>query len=745
MRNRGIWIMRAVNLAGVSALAVVAILSANTASAETAGSEVSNGSKDEATITVNGERTTLASTSATKTNTPLIETPQSITLLNRDELEKRNAQSIVQALDYVAGVAPNQRGTLGARYDQLAIRGFSPTIFLNGMRFQGGNYATPQTDFHLVESVDVIKGPASVLYGNSAPGGLVNVVSKTPQADRHGAIDLSVGNYGLWRGSVDVGGALDKDGVVRARFVGGGERSDGFARTTENKRWYVSPSISFVPDDATSLTLIGVYQRDPKSGAYGFVNPFGAVLTNPNGKIPRNFYDGDPNYERFDRKQWSVTSLFRHDLNDALSYRASARYYGIKQAYRTVTGSVLLPDYRTLRRSAGGSDENFHTITIDNNLSARLKTGPLTHEVLAGADFLENHGINYQRFSGTDGTVPNLDIFSPVYGINIPDLVPTATPINLKRSQLGLYAQDQVRLGGLNLIGSLRQDWYDQTSTTGSTVTKLSQSKMTYRAGALYAFSFGLSPYFSWSTSFEPQSGVNLSGQPYNPVTGRQYEAGLKFQPPGSQTIITLSVYDLARQNVVVTDPDNSRNSIQVGETKTRGVELEGRGEIVPGFDFTLAATYMDAKYTKGNPIPTNVVNGAVQSGVTGTRILGIPEWTASTFLSYDLSKNKAVSGALSGLSLGGGARYVGANDGLYSLAWNGLTTIGRFKVPSYMIVDAVIGYDLGAIDPKLERVSVALNANNLLDKRYVTTCYVANWCFFGASRTVVGSLRYRW
>lgn len=696
-------------------------------------------------IVVAGKRAGLTSEAGAKTATPLIETPQSITLIRREELERRNAQSIVQALDYVAGVAPNQRGTLGARYDQLAIRGFSPTVFLNGMRFQGGSFATPQTDFHLVETIDVVKGPASVLYGNSTPGGLINVTTKSPQALPHGAIDVGVGNYGLWRGSVDLGGPLDRDGRLRARLVAGGERSDGFARSTENERWYVNPSISFIPDEATSLTLTGVYQRDPQSGSYGFVNPFGSVLPNPNGVLPRDFYDGDPDYERFDRKQWSLTALGRHDFTEALSYRINLRYYGIDQIYRTVTGSVLLPDYRTLRRSAGGSNEDFQTFTADNSLEARFSTGRLQHHILVGGDYLDNRGTNQQRFSGTDGTVPDLDIFAPVYGIGIPDLVPTATPSRLERSQTGLYAQDQIRWGGLNLIGSVRRDWYDQASSTGAATTAFSQSQTTYRVGVLYAFASGLSPYASWSTSFEPQSGVNLAGRPYRPVTGRQYEAGLKYQAPGSQTLFTLSIYDLARQNVLVTDPDNSRNSIQVGETRTRGVELEGRGQIAPGLEFTLAATYMDAEFTKGNPIPSNVVNGAVQSGVTGTRVLGIPTWTASSFISYDLGRNAAVSGPLSGLSLGAGARYAGANDGLYSLAWNGVTTIGRFEVPGYVAVDAMLSYDLGALRPDLDRLSLALNANNLFDKRYVTTCYVANWCFFGASRTVVASLRYRW
>jgi iron complex outermembrane recepter protein len=714
--------------------------------AEVATDGGADAADEDATITVTGQHTALASFSATKTNTPLIETPQSITRIDNEELVRRNALSINQALGYVAGVVANQRGSVATRYDQLTIRGFAPGVFLDGMRLQGGSYSTPQIDFHRVESVDVIKGPASVLYGNSTPGGLVNVVSKTPKADPHGLIDLAAGNFRLFRGSVDVGGPIDAGKRVLYRFVGGGETSDGFIDTTRNRRWYVSPMLSFVPDAATSLTLIAAYQRDPKGGSYGSVPPFGSALPNPLGRLPVRFYDGEPSYEAFDRKQWSVTGMFRHDFGDVLRYRANLRYLGIKQHYRSVYGSLLQPDNRTLVRGGGGSDENFRTLTIDNNLAATFKTGPLSHELLGGLDFLEGHGVGYQRFvTGAAAGIPNLDIFAPVYGVTIPDVLAGATPTRTKRSQVGVYAQDQVHLGGLNLIGSIRHDWYQQNTLSGATLSRLKQDKTTYRAGILYAFDFGLSPYFSWSTSFEPQTGVNLAGQPFRPVTGRQFEAGLKYQPVGTQTILTLSVYDLARQNVVITDPVNPRNSIQVGETKTRGIELEGRGEVLPGLDVSLAGTYMDAKYSKGNAPVAGVVNAAVQSGVTGTRVLGQPKWSASSFLSYDLGRNRAVTGPLSGLTFGGGLRYVGASDGLYSIAPTGVTTLGRFKVDGFLLVDAMASYELGAMNDRLKGLSLALNASNLFQKRHVTSCFAANWCWFGAPRTVVGSLRYRW
>ncbi|WP_066520072.1 TonB-dependent siderophore receptor [Sphingobium cloacae] len=726
------------------------MVSTMAAAAEADSSSATAPAEDDrkATIIVNGQSTSLASVSGTKTQAPLIETPQSITIIDREELVLRNALSINQALTYVAGVGPNQRGNVAVRYDQLTIRGFSPASFLDGMRLQGGVYSSPQIDFHRIESVDVIKGPASVLYGNSTPGGLVNMTSKVPRAEAGGSVEVAAGNFSLLRGAVDSTGPIDSQGRFLYRIVGGAEKSDGFVDYVKNERYYISPMVSFVPDEATSLTLIAAYQRDPKGGSYGSVPPIGSAVPNPNGKIRWAFYDGEPGYEAFDRKQYSLSALFRRDFNEVVRYRANARYIKVKQHYRSVYNSSMLPDLRTIERGGGGSDEVFQTFTIDNNIAATFATGPFEHQLLVGLDFLHNEGTGYQRFvRGAANGIPNLDIYEPVYGVVIPDVLAGVPPTDSRRNQTGLYAQDQVHLGGLNLIGSIRKDWYWQRSTTSGVSTTMEQSKTTYRAGALYAFEFGLSPYFSYSTSFEPQSGTTVTGKPFVPATGRQYEAGLKFQPPGTDTILTLSVYDLARQNVPVSDPDNPGYSIQVGETGTRGIELEGRGSIRPGLEFSLAGTYMDSELKRGNPPSTTVINGAQQSGVTGTRPLAIPSWTASSFLSYDLTKNEAIAGPLGGLTIGAGIRYVGGSDGIYTLATNTTpaTTLTRFRTRGYTLVDAVLGYDLGRLDGGMEGFNLMVNASNLFDKRHVTSCLSTNWCWFGAPRTVVASLRYKW
>ncbi len=323
-----------------------------------------------------------------------------------------------------------------------------------------------------------------------------------------------------------------------------------------------------------------------------------------------------------------------------------------------------------------------------------------------------------------------------------------------KRDQLGVYVQDQVSIGRLQLIASGRQDWYDQNTLNlkNNSVTLLSQKAFTMRLGALYEFAFGLSPYFSYSESFEPQAGSTWQGVPFVPVTGRSYEGGIKYQPAGTSAIFTLSAYDLRRQNVPVSDPAAGTNGIpltsqiQIGETRVRGVEFEGRGEIAPGFDVVAAASYTDAIITQGAPsIPATATNSGTPT-TTGTRQLGTPKWNASTFLSYDFNKSDKASGPLAGLSFGAGLRYVGGSDGTTTYAViNNVTTFRRFTTRAFTLVDAMLGYDLGKAAPSLEGWSLAVNAANLFDKTHITACPFNNSCYYGAARTVVGSLRLNW
>ncbi|WIW90543.1 TonB-dependent siderophore receptor (plasmid) [Sphingobium sp. V4] len=759
----------------LAATAVAQLLASGLANAE----ESAEANAD--TIIVTGINDSKAST-GTKTDTPLIATPQSITIIDREELTRRNALSINEALGYVAGVSTNQRGALATRYDQLVLRGFSPGVFLDGMRLIAGPYSTPQIDFNRIDHIDVVKGPASVLYGNSTPGGLVNLTSKMPEATTFGRFEGQIGNYDTFRFAGDVNQLLDAEGRLRARLVAGWQKGDNLAQGTFSERWHVSPMLTFSPDDATSLTLVATYQHTPHGGGYSGTPAAGTVLPNPFGTLPRNMNTGDPGYERYDHKAKSIAAFFRHDFDEHLSFASNFRYQSNKLSYRQIytsgfattgTGTNRNSDYSTIVRGGGGADEDFNTLTMDNHLNAKFATGFIQHSLLVGVDYQRITGENVQQFnSGVTSnpltSIPNLSLFAPVYGGTLPSFdlkILSASYTNTygKRDQLGVYFQDQMAIGRLQLIASGRQDWYEQTSlnlnpTTAAAraapVTKLVQSAFTMRLGALYEFEFGLSPYVSYSESFEPQAGTSYvtatETAPFVPITGHQYEAGLKYQPKGINAMFTASIYQLKRQGNPVSDPRAGTGGIpanatvQIGETRVRGGEFEGRGEVIPGFDIVATASYTDAVITEGTPAIAATATNSGTPTTTGTRQLGTPKWNASTFLSYDFGKANNAAGALSGLSFGAGVRYVSGSDGTTNYAViSGVTTFQRFHTESFALVDAMLGYDLSKLG--LKGWSASINAANLFDKTYISACPFLNSCYYGGPRTVVGSLRFDW
>jgi iron complex outermembrane receptor protein len=755
----------------VMASAACATLMAGVARAEGEGDEDASGRHLEGVV-VTGVRLREAS-AGTKTTTPLISTPQSVTVIDSAELIRRNATSINQALGYVAGVAPNQRGGMVTRYDQLILRGFAPGVYLDGMRLLAGPYSMPQIDFNRIDRLDIVKGPASVLYGNSTPGGLVNLTSKTPEGAPFGRLEAQLGNYRHKRFSADVNQPLDSEGKLLSRVVGGWMKGDGFTSGTFSERYHVSGMLSFIPSPDTTFTVIAAYQRTPDGGGYSGVPAYGSVLANPFGELPEDINTGDPAYERYDHKAKSIAAFLRHDFSEHLTLRSSFRFQNNQLSYRQLyvagfptvgTGAGRNSDFSTIIRGGGGADEDFDTLTLDNNFNANFSTGPLQHNVLVGVDYQKITGENFQHFNTGVTTnpvtsIPNLSLFRPAYGGVMPTTDLTALSAayvntHTKRDQVGVYVQDQVSIGQLRLIASGRQDWYKQHTLNkrNNTRTILDQNAFTMRLGGLYEFPFGLSPFVSYSESFEPQAGTTYLGVPFVPVTGRQYEAGLKYVPPGIPAIFTLAAYDLRRQKVPTTHPQAGTNGIptnaqiQIGEVRVRGVELEGRGEVLPGLDIVATASYTDAIVTQGTPAiaPTATSNGTPST--TGARQLGTPEWAASAFVSYDLEKSGRFSGPLAGLTLGAGLRYVGGSDGTTSYGvFNNITTFQRFRTDSFVLVDALVGYDLGVVSPRMEGLNLALNVANLFDERHVTACPFHNSCYFGASRTVIGSIRYAW
>ncbi|SNS24989.1 MULTISPECIES: TonB-dependent siderophore receptor [unclassified Azospirillum] len=655
----------------------------------------------------------------TKSDAPLVETPVSISVIDGDRMDLLGQVTVNQALRYTAGITPETRGGVVTRYDQFTLRGFAVNnVFYNGLSgMYAGWYAMMQPDVSTLERVEVLKGPASVLYGTSGPGGLINLVGKKPVADPVNSVELSVGTRAYHQLSADLGGALDEQGKVLYRVVATGREGDGQARHTENERVSLAPSLTVKAGEDTSITLLGLYQRDPKSDGYGGVPAVGSVLNNPLGKVSVRFYDGEPAFDRYNRTQVMAGYQLEHRFSDVFSVEQNLRWQEVDSFYRQVYSGTLASDNRTLSRGSVYSIEDTSGVGVDTVLKAKFNTGPVSHNALAGLDY-QNTDASMEIGYGTAGSI---DVFNPVYGTAVAMPAPYYD-LDIDQKQTGLYLQDQMKLGNWVLLAGLRHDWYKQS--TKNTVPapaeeKVDQGKTTYRVGLLHHFDSGFAPYISYSQSFEPESGVDFSGKTFSPTNGDQLEGGVKYESRDQRTLVTLSVFELTRDKIKTTDPDHPSFSIQTGEARSRGVELEGRLGLTETLEVNAAYTHLDMEYTKDN------------SGLKGKTPVAVADDTASLWL-----YNRFEEGALQGLGLGGGVRYVGKSWG---------DAENSFRVPSYTLVDLALRYDLARLSDRFEGWRFDASINNLFDKTHVTSCYSASWCWYGATRTVQAGLRKSW
>lgn len=677
---------------------------------------------------------------ATKTDTPILETPQSISVVTRDQIEAQAAQTLNSIMRYTPGVAVETRGVVG-RLDQFTIRGFSAPTFLDGLRTFGGRDANPTVDPYRLERVDILRGPASVMFGQSGPGGLVNLTSKRPTEQPYRELMLQGGTFGTFRAGADLSGALNESRTVLGRVVTSYSRSDTQIDHAREERYFIAPSITFRPTTDTAITVLGLYQRDPWGGTYGGVPAYGSALPNPRGRISSSLWDGDPNFDRLDRTQYQIGYLAEHRFNEALTARQNFRYARSEATYRQANGSTLLPDYRTYTRGISSTDVTFDSIALDNQLEGRFRTGPLRHTVLAGLDY---YNVNSDTYSGTftQVGVPSIDIFAPVYGVRMPNLA-YSTRARQEQNGTGIYAQDQIRIGPLAIQLGGRYDWYDSTTrnttlATGVTTrTPFDTSAFTGRAGIVYLTSFGLAPYYSYTESFEPQTGTfspARGGGPFEPTTGQQHEIGLRYQPPGVNALFSAALFDLRRQNVTTQDPQDIRYSIQTGEVRSRGLELEAKASLALGLDVAASYTYLDSEVTSSNSTVT-VDRGLGTRTSTrpqrGTVPTAVPNHMASVWASYTFQEGSPAAG----LGIGGGIRYVGQTWG---------DPANTLRVGDYTLVDLMARYDLGRLSLSLQGASLQVNVNNLFDKEYVSSCATYQWCWYGYRRTVLATVRHR-
>ncbi|MBA7845572.1 ferrioxamine B receptor FoxA [Klebsiella sp. RHBSTW-00484] len=653
---------------------------------------------------------------ATKIATPDIETPQSVSIITREQFEEQGAISVRQAVSYTPGVYSNQIGASN-RFDYIVLRGFSDgsldNVYLDGLKMMGdtNSHSSLVVDPWFLENIEVVRGPASVLYGRSSPGGIVALTSRKPSFDPGGEIKLFGGNNNQRGAAFDVTGALDDNDRVAARLSGMTRYADSQFDTLKEQRYAIMPSLTWRITDQTRLDLMAYLHRDPEGGSHSGLPYEGTVVPHDGKKIANTFFEGEDDYDKYDRRENMVGYNFEHMFDSGWSVRQKLRYLHTKVELNQVYAAGWLNE-TDLNRGYSGSDEKMNAITLDNQLDGSVDTWAVNHRLLMGIDYQDRSNDT----TGYYGAFPAINAFNPVYGAK-PDYITMYSREKHKLRQTGYYLQDQMSWDRWRFTLGGR---YDQVSV--SNIDKLNNSRsdldknnFSSRAALMYLFDSGFAPYISYSTAFTPTSFADENGNILDPMKGKQWEAGLKYEPEGLNSQFSASVFRINQTNIATkeepTDPYRS-----IGEIESKGVELEAISQLTDSFRLQAAYTYTDIRYKKSSPEEQ------------GKRAVYAPRNQASAWLSYDVK-----SGPLDGLTLGSGVRYV-----------NGITSdrLNTHTLPSYTLVDMTVGYDLSKVG--IKGLSAQLNVNNLTDKSYIAACNSLSYCYFGAERSIVGSVSWK-
>jgi iron complex outermembrane receptor protein len=666
----------------------------------------------------------------TKTDTALVEAPRSISVVTREQMDDRNAHTLDDAVRYLPGITSSSFGS-DTRADWLRVRGFEPTQFLDGLPLPKGVYSNPKQETWNLDRLALLRGPASSVYGQTPPGGLLDMVSRRPSAEASSEVQLQYGSDNHRQINFASTGKIDDEGQFLYSLSGvlrdGGTPIDHI----DDKRYNIAPSLTWNIDEDTSFTLLTQFTRDDTGITSQFYPIQGTKIDMPFGEISHHKNLGDPNYDFYDRTYYALGYAFEHRLNDVWQFRQNLRYTKSELSFQAVTVNSYNPDFANLGfvvddqgntgRGTTNVDEDIAQFAVDNNFQGDFVTGDVSHTLLIGLD----HQRNTTNYLSIFGTAPGINVNDPVYGLPIerPARSTAFYDYEQKTQQTGLYIQDQMALDQWRLTLGGREDWV-HTGTTffnkGDATNTERNKNFSGNAAISYVFDSGFVPYLSYAESFQPTSNAVASPtESIKPTEGKQWELGIKYQPPGSNTLLTAAVYDLTQKNVSVTNNvGNVTVTSQTGEVKVKGLELEAVSDVTENLKVTAAYT---------------LAKSEVQEGIyKGNRLQLMPNQQASVWGDYTWH-----NGVLDGLGIGAGARYTGNTYGDQANTWLG-------KAGAYTVFDAVVHYDLGRLDSSLKGASLAVNATNLFDKDYISTCD-SFYCYYGDQRSVVASATYKW
>lgn len=690
-----------------------------------------------------GEPVALGTGTVAKTGDPIAETPRSVSVITTEQIQERGARDLDDALAYTAGVRSGGFG-LDNRADWATVRGFNPNFLQDGLPTRYGFYNSPRPETFMLNSVEVLRGPSSGLYGAGSVGGVVNTTSKTAAQDAPNIVQFQLGSNNRKQVGLDFSGDANEDGTLRYRFVGLVRDSDDALPHSKDDSYAFSPSITWRPSEDTELTVLAHLQRTKGTPATQFASYIGTQRPVPDqfvvpgvGAIPSphagkkfgpDLYVGEPGFDRYDANQASLLASFKHRFNDVWSINANARYsdsdadydhaywYGATDIIATnnlpALGRYLYlgrynPD-GTINRTFYKSRNSLKTFGADAYATAEYFLGSVEMRSIVGLTFTRGE---FDKDSSANVNPANhgapINPFNPTYG-NIIDVAIIDTP-SVTTKEWGVYSQNRAIFADKLFVDfGLRYGSVDTEESLDPNNNRLrpgaDDSEWTGNLAALYRFDNGVAPYASWATSFEQEAfGADARGNPFKPTKGEQFEVGVKYQPAASNTLLSFAAFDITKSNVLIADPANPGQRVQAGEQKSKGIELEAFhsfGDVSVQASYTFLDTESE----------------------TQDYINLIPQQLASAWVNYAPKQ-------LDGWSFGLGARFTGK-----SRASNGLP-VALPGIPAELDTDSYTVYD-AAIRYQKNDWLVSLNVNNLADKRVITGC-AQFACYFGEGRNV--------
>ncbi|KIP68212.1 ligand-gated channel protein [Vibrio harveyi] len=688
------------------------------------------------------------SRTATKMDLAINETPRSVSVVTREQMDDRASISVSDALQYTPSIQTNYFGE-DNKQDWFIIRGFKQAnsgLYQDGTRLYSSGFYSWQIDPFALERVEVLRGAASVLYGQNPPGGVINLVSKRPQFDGgSGQVSLEYGSEDRKQISLDVNSEVNEKLAVRVQGLArkNGTRVDG----VEAERFLIAPSLTYKFTDMSEITLLTSYQKDDSDSYLQFLPVEGTLKPNKNGKISDSLAIGNTDWETFEREQLSLGYEFSHRFNDTTSFVQSTRYsqmeVNLRQMYSYVyaadvpgLGPLLDPlnERKSILRAATTEEGSSDAFNIDNRLIHNMKWGSVEHNLMVGIDY-QMVSIDGKDFASdplvADGDAilttpigmlpdPRFDVFNPNYSDNVWLLDSTTlqplTDADKQRTkvdneQLGIYLQDHMLINDkwAVLLGAR----YDNTSnevhnvTTGSR-TKVDNEEWTLSLGTAYITDSGFTPYFSYSQYFDPIIQQDSAGKPAKPESGDQFEVGVKYQPRSFDGYFNVAAYQATKENLARI---YLNELTQIGKVENKGLELEAVANVTPSLTLLGNIAYVDSE---------------IKEDVNTSWVGNTPSQVANT-VSSAWAHYRFLEGTFDGLAFGLGARYTGESYG---------DNTETLKVPGYFLMDATVSYRIG--DYKLQ-----VAAKNLADKEYVATC--DGFCWYGDRRNVIANLTYDW